>query len=177
MFRFLHDPLWEPQILQIWIDMIDGEGYHSDRPIVIDDPDPVLLLSFIRDYRHQDYIHEPFFFVRFENETYGRLGWNYMTRHFPKLVFDYFEQSPQPTELSWEDWNIIDTVSWVMDPTTLKPTQRRFIDQGKVRFALVENPFGLCYWVPWYMVIHTFPRFILDFYRTNGFDFSLRFDE
>lgn len=162
MFRFLQHPLWEPQFVQIWIEMIDGEGVHPDRPILIEDPDPILILNYI-SRENQRHGEDPFF-IRFSDQTYGRRSFQYMTRHFPKLVFDYFESSEQPTSIYWEDWEIVESVSWKMNPQLLKTSQLRYIDRGIVCFGLVESAFGRRYWVPWYMMLTQFPTFILELF-------------
>lgn len=124
---FYTHPLFEPQLIEQVIELIDCEGAHVDRPIVVHDPRPVRMMMFIR--RSQDQC-----LVALENNEIVFRSFSYLSRHFPNLVFDYFER-----EITW-DLNPLEMYSMV---TTIG----FFYNNQSKRYTLVKSEYGYGKWV------------------------------
>lgn len=146
MFSIVKHSLWEQELVHQIIEFIDGPGNHSDFPILIEESDPQIILNFI-SFQQQNHNEEQFF-VRCKDQSLTRKSWRYMTRNFPQLVFNYFQDQPQPANIYWEDWRIIESISWN-------------IQKDIVRFFLLEHPYGQRFWVSSFFIHAHFPNFVL----------------
>jgi len=146
MLPIVQHPLWEKQLVSKIIEFVDGEGIHPDYPILIEEPEPDLVLNFI-SFNEQNNGDEQFF-VRLKNNGFTRKSWNYMTRNFPNLVLGYFTQIAEPPNLYWEDWDIIETISWRCE-------------KDLVRYFLIAHFYGHRYWVSSTFIHANFPNFVL----------------
>lgn len=158
-------PLFEPKLVLKIIAFLDAEGAHPDRPIVIEEPEPITILSFI-SFTEQRYQQEQFF-CRLNNNSYGTRSWRYMTRNFPTLVYRYFtEEIPHPALVSdgfaWDDFRVIEKISWIMNEKDIHPKHKRRDFPGFIEFYLIENCFGIRYWVSRFFMYAHFPLFQLS---------------
>lgn len=158
-------PLFEPKLILEIITFLDAEGAHPDRPILIEEPEPTLILSFIsfNEQRNQ----QEQFFCRLNNQSYGTRSWSYMTRNFPQLVYRYFtEEIPHPALISdgfvWDDFRLIEKISWMMNEQDIHPRLRRKEYPGYIEFYLIENCFGVRYWVSRFFMYTHYPLFGLS---------------
>lgn len=161
-------PLFEPQLVLKIIAYADEEGAHADRPILIEEPEPILILNFISFTEQRNQQEQ--FFCRLQNHSYGTRSWRYMTRNFPLLVYLYFtENVPLPSfaimdvvNWQWDDFRVIERISWIMNENDIHPTLRRPEYPGRIEFYMIENPFGVRHWVSRFFMFTHFPLFFLS---------------
>jgi hypothetical protein len=146
MYSIVKHPLWEPQLVEMWIPFIDGEGMHPDRPIVIEDPDPEEIIFFVYDFYSHWTNHT--FFVRLKNQKFESRDFHYMVKHWNRLVCMYFEQESHPSSFYWEDWRIRE---WISFPSY----------KGKQSYACIENGFEQKYWLSEEKMLKYFPAFMI----------------
>ncbi len=108
MFSFAHHPLYERQLIEQVVELVDSMGAHPDRPIVIQDDDPDKILVLI-DRNDSD---RRMFLVTVKDKTEQR-SVNYMIRHFPKLVYEYFERESVYDLSLFESYSIRTTISFM----------------------------------------------------------------
>ena len=146
MLSIVKHPLWEPALVEMWISFLDGEGMHMDRPILVYDPDPEEIIFFI--YDSHSYWPNRKFFIRLTNQKFEFRDFEYMIKHWNRLVCSYFDQQSHPSSFYWEDWRIRE---WISFPSQL----------GKRSYACIENPFEQKYWISEEKMLKYFPGFMI----------------
>jgi hypothetical protein len=124
---FYNHPLYEAEVIRQVIELVDVEGAHPDRPIIVQDPSPVSLLVYIRRTRDQC-------LVRLENDQTVWKSFTWVSKYYPKLLFDYFEQESSRYLNALEFYRSITSIQF-------------FYKNNCKRYTLVQSDYGHAKWV------------------------------